>query len=151
MQSKVEPTVPSLPIDYDIQCSRCPIMDPPKCTCWEELGVGLSTTCSQGNDSEHRVTPMWLHPAHWAPGLFTGAPTDDHNKARVCAKTGRVIHVLSGDHYIDLVILDDHPTDKTKTPIYVQQGYCFKCRSIEWFRFCSTQPATPIIWFTCRN
>jgi hypothetical protein len=137
-------------IDCDIACSRCSVMDPPKCTCWEELGVGASTSSSQGTKSGE-IVPMWLHPAHWAPGLFTGAPANAHNKARVCARTGRVIHVMSGDHYIDLVVLDDHPTDKEKMPMFVQHGYCFKCRRIEWYRYCSTQPGTPVIWFACRN
>lgn len=128
-----------IPIDCDIPCARLSIIEPPRCDCWERL------MCEQANQ------PAWLKPLHWAPGLFAGSPTESVNKARVCANTGRVVHVMSGDHYIDLILIGDHPADPTKTPMFMQYGYCFKCRCLEWYRYCSSQPTTPVIWFSCRN
>lgn len=126
-------------IDREIPRKRCSIIDPPKCSCWEEF---VSTM-----DSEHALT--WLRPAHWAPGLFAGAPECDQNRARVCSNTGRIVHIFSGEHYIDLVVLDEHPNSRRGMPLFVQHGYCFKCKRFEWFRYCSVQPDTPIIWFAC--
>lgn len=143
----IVPTLPPIQIDADIPCQRCPLLEPPKCSCWEELFTNEGPSTPQHQD----VAPMWLQPSHWAPGLFSGADPRSVNKARVCAHSGRVIHIFSGEDCIDLVILEDHPFDKSHLPMFVQHGYCSKCKKIEWFRYCSSQPASPIIWFTCKD
>jgi hypothetical protein len=130
-------------VNTDIPCALMPVIDPPGCDCWDEV-------LGQQSSPPPDCPGMWLQPHHWAPGMFAGAPSNV-NSARVCARTGKIVHVMSGNHMVDLRILSDHPEDKSRTPLYMQYGYCTSCRVIEWCRYCTQMPSSPIIWFICRR
>ena len=107
------------------------------CTCWQDV-----VTDSGGNNH-------WLQSQHWAATMFANAPSRESNSARVCDKNGRVIHVMSGDHRVDLTIFKE--CENGEDYLYMRHMYCVNCKKIVHTYNVKQLPVSPIVWFRCSD